>query len=213
MNSDKIVGQLIHPFTYICCGPSQIGKTTLLLDLIEKKEDLIHGKIEKVVWVYGIDQPKYHEFAQKHSFIQFTTEFEPETFTPNSLVILDDLQSSITSGPLQKRIQNFVIRSVSHCSVSLILVLHNLFCPQFRTISLSTHYITFFNTIRDGNTIATLGRQIYPHHSNFLKEAFNYVVSRNNRGYVFLDLSIHQANKFRVRDNINVEVANFFVPV
>lgn len=213
MEKDLIVGQLVHPFTYISVGPSAIGKTTMLLDLIENKDELICGKIDKVVWVYGVDQEAYHKFAEKHNYIEFTTDFEPSTFTSGTLVVLDDLQTSITSGPLRKTIQDFVIRSVSHSSVSIILVLHNLFCPQFRTISLSTTYISFFNTIRDSNTISTLGRQAFGQYGSFLKDAFNYIVSKNSRGYVFLDFSVQQSNKFRVRDNIYASKATFFVPV
>lgn len=168
--------------------------------------------MNKVVWVYGVDQLGYHEFNNKHPYVEFTSEFEPSNILPGTLLILDDLQSSITSGPLQKTVQDFVIRSVHHSSISIVIVLHNLFSKNLRTTVLSSKYLAFFDCPRDRSTISVLGKQAFGQHGTFLKDAYNYVVSRSNRGYLFLDFSVHQNNRFRVRDNIDIEQAQLFTP-
>jgi len=169
--------------------------------------------VDKVVWVYGVDQEEHYKFAEEHKFVSFTSEFDETQLTPGTLLILDDLQSSISSGSLKKPIQDFVIRSVSHCHVSIIIVLHNLYCPNIRTISLNMKYLCFFNSIRDASVISVLGRQSFPQNKNFLKDVYSFVMQRNSRGYLFLDFSVFQPNRFRVRDNVDALQALFFVPV
>lgn len=165
------------------------------------------------MWVYGIDQAAYHEFGRDHDFVEFTQEFNPSIIPNGSLIVLDDLQTTITSGPLRKSVEEFVIRSVHHASCSIILILHNLFSPNFRTVALSTTYLILFSTPRDSSFVATLGRQCFGQYGSYLKDVYNYVTSKKARAYIFLDFSHLQSNLFRVRDSLSADDALFFVPV
>ena len=66
-----------------------------------------------------------------------------------------------------------------HRNLSVIYLTHNLFYKdnQTRTLSLNSHYIILFKSVRDATQVANLARQMYPSKSAFMIKAFK------NAGY------------------------------
>lgn len=209
---DNFVCPFVNNCTICIVGSSGVGKTTLVLDLIENKDKyFVGGKITKVLYLFGVDDPVYHQFASRHSFVQFTSELDVAALTPGTLLVIDDLQQALTSS-LNRTLEEIVTKTVHHSCISVILVLHNLFIPRLRTIALSTSALVLFNQTRDRTVARTLNNQCFPDHKGFLLDVFNYIISKDNRGYIVLDFSVHQNNKFRVRNHVDVSQALFFVP-
>ena len=55
--SDEMIFSLVHPFTLFFVGPSKVGKSTEILQLIERRDEIISHKLENVIYVYAQDQP------------------------------------------------------------------------------------------------------------------------------------------------------------
>jgi hypothetical protein len=87
----------------VCCsvilfvikGPSKAGKSTLILDLIEKRDLIISERLDHVTYVMGQDQNVYHEFEAKHPEVKFISHWDESRLLPYSLIIFDDLQQSL----------------------------------------------------------------------------------------------------------------------
>lgn len=195
-------------------GRSGSGKTTEILNLLERKNQFIVNSFDKVVYVYGIDSPVYHSFKSKNPFITFTDEFDENQIPTNSCVVLYDIQLLISDSRLNKRITEFAIKTVRHCKISLIITLHNLFASSnLRTITLQSEYILLIDSLRDRSSYNKIGYQLFPQNPNFLVKVFQYILSKTNRGKIFIDLSYYQSEKFRIRDSLIVtDATNFFCP-
>ena len=96
---------------------------------------------------------------------------------------------------------DFIVRTVHHSRVSVVVVLHNLFTKNFRTASLSADYLALFNFARDKSVVSSLGKQMFPERNRFLKHCYDFV-TRKPYGYLFIDLTGLQNNRFRIRSNI-----------
>ena len=191
--------QLQHPFTCLISGPTGCGKTSLVKDILEKQ--LISPQPHHVLWLYAEDQPLYHALSNVFFHRGIPEDLE-ERFNPKvtNLLILDDL---MTQGNNDPRITRLFSVGSSHRNLSIIFIVHNLFDKgkEMRTISLNTHYLIVFKNPRDNQQIATLARQMYPHQSHFMIEAFQDA-TKEPYGYLFIDLKPKTHEFLRIRTSI-----------
>jgi hypothetical protein len=165
-----------------------------------------------VVYVYGIDDPDYHKFAQDHPDVTFTPFLDENSLESDTLLIIDDMHQSL-NGPLNNFIVNFSTRSVHHNRISLIMVLHNMFSPKMRTSCLSSDYVLLFNFIRDRSTVSHIAKQCCPGQNQFLREAYDIATLNKKYGYLFFDLHQLQNPRLRFRSSIfNDPNTLLFVP-
>ncbi len=197
---------LRHPFTFSLVGMSGSGKTALVLDLLARRREIISANIEKIVYIYAEDQPKFQEFKLKHpKLIIFTRDMEEirgitSDNQINTLIVLDDKMLDIV-GSENSEVISWFIKGSSHRNCSIIIMLHSLFPPKMRTISINTKYMVMFSNPRDRLTIWNLGRQMYPGRPRFLPEAYELAVSRPF-GYLFFDFHHLTNPKYRVGSSI-----------
>lgn len=191
--------KLKHPFTAVVSGPTSSGKSLFCLRLIENVRHMIEPVPSKIVWHYGIYQPKFHKSS---SVIEFkkglpTLDEEDDENTP-TLMILDDLMNEVNDEVVQ-----IFTRGSHHRNISVIYITQNIFqqSRHSRTINLNSHYLVLFKNPRDVTQIAYLGRQMYPQKSNFLVDAFKDATSKPY-GYLFLDLKPETEEQYRVRTDI-----------
>lgn len=191
--------QLQHPFTCLISGPTGCGKTSLVKDILEKQ--LISPPPQHVLWLYAEDQPLYHTLSNVFFHWGIPEDLE-ERFDVNetNLVIIDDL---MTQGNNDQRITRLFSVGSSHRNLSIIFIVHNLFDKgkEMRTISLNTHYLIVFKNPRDNQQIATLARQMYPHQSQFMIEAFQDA-TKHPYGYLLIDLKPKTQEFLRIRTSI-----------
>jgi GTPase SAR1 family protein len=184
-----------HPFTCMVAGPTGSGKSVFTFKLISEAFDQITPPPEKIIYCYGEYQPVFNEYPQVtfREGLPNLNEFDGKHRT---LLILDDLMTE--SG---NDVSNIFTKLSHHRNISVIFLTQNLFYKTQRTMSLNTQYLVLFKNPRDALQVATLGRQMYPHNTKFLVEAFKDATEKPY-GYLLIDLRADTMEKYRIRTNI-----------
>jgi len=114
------------------------GKTTLILEILKRRNELIDKIISNVQYIYGVQQAKFLEFGKQNSDVKFTLKIDEAKLNSSSLFVFDDQIVDFETHK-NKFITNFVTRLEHHIGCCCILVLHNAFSPKLRTVALSTN--------------------------------------------------------------------------
>ena len=87
-----------------------------------------------------------------------------------------------------------------HRNISVILITQNLFHQGkfFRDISLNAKHIVVFENVRDRKQFSHLARQVLPHDSKGLSDAY-LNATEEPLGYLVLDLSQDTNDRLRLR--------------
>lgn len=179
-------------------GPTQSGKTSLLIKIIKNLSTMCDKKVDRIVYCYSRPQDSLKELTaynvELHDGLPDVDHFDAAS---NNLLILDDLMEECEK---DKSILNMFTVDSHHKNISTFFLTQNLFSKgrYFRTISLNCHYMIIFNNPRDKSQIGHLARQMYPNNPLFLSEAFEDATS-NLHGYLFLDLKQSTNNNHRVQ--------------
>jgi hypothetical protein len=172
----------------------------MLLNFIDRRHEIISEKLNRVFYIYGADQPEYHQFASSHPDVTFSPLFEEDMLQSNSLIIFDDFGQAISSH-MNSLMTHLVTKCVNHSRVTIIIVLHHLYGKNLRIISLSQDYNAIFSYPRDLSILSTLSSQVFPGKGKFLRDAYQFAI-RKAYSYLFLDLHVLQNSNLRVRTNI-----------
>jgi len=200
---------LKHPFSI---GPTGVGKTELLFEILSKRKDIIDKPINKVYYIYGIHQAKFDEYSLLDKEVSFHANIPTVEDKSNTLFVFDDYQLNLSTD-MNTAFTNFITRECHHNSVSVIYTLQNAYMKNLRTASLNTTYMIFFNQIRDQTTIHQIAKQMFPCNSSYLIEAYKQCIKKP-RGYIFIDMHGDQNNNFRLRSNVfDTEDCLIFSPV
>jgi len=195
-----IISLVIIKNKFFMLGPSQCGKTSLVFELIKRRNEIINEQLTSIIYIYGVDTLEYHKMKTEHPEITFLAEFDDSKIPRNSLVIFDDRMSEII-GSENKSVTQFITRTVHHKKCSAILIFQNIFAPKIRTITLNSQYIVFFKTPRDCSSVAYLSKQMYPGKKKFLSKCYE-IATKRAHSYLFIDLSQTQVDSLRVRSDI-----------
>ena len=188
---------LLHPFTCIISGPTQAGKSELVLKIIERSQSLISPPPKKITYCYG----EFQQIFTKYPYVIFNAglpDFESIASDGASLLIIDDLLSEVNSS-----VSNIFTRGSHHRNISVIFLSQNLFhkSKDFRTMSLNTHYLILFKNVRDVTQVSSLARQMYPGKTKLLIEAFQDATVKPF-GYLLIDMKPQTDDRMRLRTNI-----------
>lgn len=190
------------PFTCMIAGPTQCGKTSLLINILKSSRSLISPPPNRIVYCYSREQPAFNTLLELDiEFHQGLPDLDDFDSKLNNLVILDDLMDECEKN---KDIQSLFTVDSHHKNISTFLISQNLFSrgKYSRTISLNCHYLIVFNNPRDRSQIHYLARQMYPTNSHFLIECYTDATSAKEYGYLFLDLTQSTNDLHRVQSNI-----------
>lgn len=189
--------RLVHPFTMIVAGPTQSGKTWFVKKLIENRQLLVNKPPERIIYCYAIYQDSYPNMSgvEFHQGLDVLKEIDGKTRT---LIILDDLMAETDS-----RVTKLFTKGSHHYDASVIYIVQNIFnqAKEHRTISLNSHYLLLFKNPREKSQITNLAKQIYPHNTKFLLEAYNEATKAPHT-YILLDLTQQCPEPIRVRTGI-----------
>jgi hypothetical protein len=161
---------------------TECGKTSLVLLLVERRREVISVELEKIIYIDSENQPKFEEFQLKHpNLVIFSRDMEEirgitSENKLNTIIILDDKMLDI-SGQENEEIISWFIKGSSHRNCSIIILLHSMFPPKMRTISINTKYMVMYSNPRDRLTIWNLGRQMFPGRPQFLPSAYEKAVA------------------------------------
>ena len=181
----------------IVAGPSGSGKTSLLDKILRNKDRLFKGGGEKKFILYYLsDQPIYQRWSQE-GLIAYKAKGTPsvEDFLETikfhapdgALVFFDDLAGQLKEHSHFYR-QLFLVYT-HHLKLCTFLILHNIFTPGLRELSLNSHkYILTYNP-RDSLGVSTLSKQSFPGKKNFLPAVYKRL---GEKPYSYLCLNFHQ---------------------
>jgi hypothetical protein len=196
------------PYCAQLAGPSQSGKSNLMLKILQSRNQLFDKHIDRIVYCSStpLANPEMYEGAEFVLGMPNLHEFDPSL---NNLLILDDLMSECEK---DKEIQNLFTVYSHHKNISVFIITQNLFSKGAcaRTISLNSQYLIVFNNPRDAGQIRRLGIQMFPEKSNFLAQAYQDAVESKKYGYLFIDNTQATPSKYRISTNILPEETRIF---
>jgi len=186
-----------HPFTTICCGSTQTGKTQFVLRLIDNIEAMVVPLPKSVVYYFTEYQPVFDEYPQVdfRQGVPKTTKLEEMC---DALIIFDDMMMEANGSLL-----NVFTRGSHHRQNSVIHIVQIFFNSNknMKTISLNAQYLVFFKSPRDSSQFVHLARQVFPHNSCFAVEALK-LATEQPYSYLLLDLRNEQDELLRLRSNV-----------
>jgi hypothetical protein len=194
------------PSTIGVFGPSQVGKTTFVLKLINNAEDMFTKKPTRVLYCYSVWQTGYEKlkalsYVTMHQGVPTRAKMEEVTYDRKpTLLVLDDLMAKIIKDP---DVQHYVTVMSHHNNIGIVLLMQSIF-PQgkcARTISLNCHYMVLFNNRRDLNQIKVLGRQIMPGRTDFFNDSYGKATALPY-GYLLVDIHPNSDPRFELRTRI-----------
>ncbi len=186
--------------TLMVCGPSQSGKTSFVLKLLDRRDEIFACDINRVIWCYGIYQPSLNTQLQSKGYILHSNIVNVGDIQPYDIVVLDDL---IHESKNSQDVTAMFTRAAHHKPCFIIFITQNLFPPgkEARTRSLNTHYYVILKNPRDKSQIEFLARQIYPRHPKTLTAIFEAATEKPH-SYLFLDLTQECPDEYRFRSNL-----------
>jgi len=206
-DNDLFDPSLKAPFSMVVSGMSQSGKSTLVGALLKRKDDIIDtlgkGRIKKITYCYSEYQPSFFsklkiDIPEIKFHKGLPEEYSDGTDNP-SIVVLDDLMNEASKS--DDTLAAFT-RTCHHRNVCLIILVQNFFHKALRSITTTCHYLVIMKNPRDSAALGYLGRQMNRGKKhNVLEEAYKDCMKRKY-GYVFIDCSQHQNDKYRIRDNL-----------
>lgn len=186
--------------TIMVAGPSQSGKTTFVLKLLEHRDEMFKCEMKRVIWCYGIYQPKLNTMLQNKGYILHQNIIDVNKIEPYDIVVLDDL---IHESKNSQDVTAMFTRAAHHKPCCIIFLTQNLFPPgkEARTRSLNTHYYVILKNPRDKSQIHFLARQVLPRQPKTLVNIFDSATEKPH-SYLFIDLTQSCPEEYRFRSNI-----------
>ena len=173
--------RLVWPYSLLLCGPTGCGKTTWIVELLKRHEELCLHTPKKLIWIYGVEQPDLFETIGKIWFphqCEFINGFLEDLLTcleqmsdHGSLCIFDDVMNKVSSNSM---ISKLFTRGRTYLGCSLVLMLQNIFPKgtQSRIISINAQYQVLFRNPRDSLQISIFAHQLCPHNSRDFQEIY-----------------------------------------
>lgn len=197
------------PTTIGIFGPSQVGKSFLLSDLLIQSDIAFSTKPEWILYCYSVklltfpelknqlgSRITFHQGVPTRALVDEVTQEKK-----HGIIVLDDLMVEVCSDLETSSL--FTIGS-HHLNITVVFIGQNLFPGgKFsRSISLNLHYLILFKNLADAQQIKTRARQIFPNKTKQFMEIFNDATAVKY-GYLLLDLSPNGDEELRIRSNIS----------
>ena len=198
---------LRHPFTMMVAASTGGGKTWLVKNLLENRQQWISPAPQRIIWIYAQWQPLYVEMQRIIKGIEFVkgipANIEDEQFLNpaiRNLIVIDDLMSEASN---DKRICDLFTKGSHHRNLSVICLVQNLYYQgkESRTMSLNSQYLVLFNNPRDQQQVVVLARQMYPGQSEMFLSSYKMATSKPY-GYLAIDLKPDTPNDKRLWPNV-----------
>ena len=198
-----------HPFFLLIYPFEGSGKTEILGQILSNADYLFDPPPAKKILFFREDQPIYGKWIERgildqkskgmpdrESLLSQLSENKDKTGT---CIIFDDFASLVEEHE-EDFVYLFTIAS-HHFKTSIFLVLHSLFSPALRKLSLNTHRFFLTKSPRDTSQVRTLGIQSHPGRSDYIVAAYNDATDEKF-GHLVLDFSPNCDSRLRVIGNM-----------
>ena len=195
-----------HPSTIMIGGPSGCGKTELTNSILTNRNHLFNPVPQKAILYYREWQAVYGVWKEMGFIDEFYNSFpEEEEFRDRldlegtgTVVVFDDFFLHVEKN--KSFFDNLFCINSHHLKVSVILIVHNLFTKDLRTLSLNCHRFFLTQSLRDKGQLQSLARQAFPGKSDFVIQAFDDSM-KARYGHICLDFSPDCNSVARVSSN------------
>jgi hypothetical protein len=191
------------PASAIISGPSQSGKTNLMLRILIHRKALFTDQFDRIVWSYSHWQPMYDKIKRQVPCVEWVSGLPPslyESFNPQckTLLVVDD-----SMGASEDLIAKIFTMGSHHLSLSIFYLIQNFFTQSkhSRTISLNCHYIFLMKNPRERSQVGFLARQMFPANSRYMLAAFNDATQQPH-SYLAIDCTQSGRDAYRLRTGI-----------
>jgi len=189
-------------------GPSQSGKSTLVQNIVENRNDMFTEPISTVLWYCAYPpSKKLPGVVYKTGLPQFNM------IQPHSLVVIDDFMQELRNS---NELTSLMTKTVHHLPMSLIFITQNIFAKgsDNKTRRINTNYLIIFKNPHDKAQVEYIGRQMYPRDKNFLVSAFDAATNKSPYSYLLIDCHQETCDEIRVRTLItkNDDYIKVYVP-
>lgn len=171
-----------HIFTSPCnisvAGPTGSGKTSLVLGLLEYRQELFNQPVAGVIYFYSEYQDAFAQIpggeTQLHQglpteedLVNYISPFDKR----HVVVVLDDLMSQVANSAL---LADMFTKMSHHRNFSIINIAQNIYPPgrAARTQSLNSAFYLLTRTCRDLRQIKDFGAQVFPGESPSFVKAY-----------------------------------------
>ena len=187
------------PSGMIISGPSNSGKTQLLLRILDNYRDIFSPVPEAIVYCYG----EYHSFIPKlksqgiHICSGVPAEGLLENLPRPYLLILDDLMLTLN----ERTLSELFTKRAHHQNFGVIFITQNLFERVLRVARNNSQYIILMRAPNAVLQIRNLGAQLFPGQLSYFMDAYRKATEKPY-GYLVLDLHAGSLPSLRLRTHI-----------
>lgn len=201
--------QIVTPTTIGIYGPTQSGKTHFVIDLLKESKSLFTKPAEEIYYCYSAYQDAYNGLKEAEHTGGFKTIFhegmpdmgqckEWSFMKKHIVIVFDDLMTDMTK---DNDIVKFATVDCHHSNITMLVLLHNIFPPGLRTMSLNLHYIILFRNKRDVLQVDTLGRRVMKDRVKYFAAVYRQAVSKPY-GYLLIDMHPRTDEAYQLRTRI-----------
>jgi hypothetical protein len=173
------------PFAMCISGPSQIGKSEFIFNLIKNRSELFTATFHRIIYC----QPEPLSRTKNVIFEKIKDEFpsaeliydlpklnelQLESNISPCLLVIDDLMSSFLNSNEMAQLLSVYIH---HANITCIFTLQNYFHPSRfgKTMIRNVHYRVLFYNRNEQCELRHISMQITPSCPNFLASCFNFL--------------------------------------
>jgi hypothetical protein len=156
-----------------------------------------------VVYVYESHDSKFDEFQDEADITFIKDIFGVDNLViPGKvgLIVFDKIVNIEQNNTAAQYLTQFFVYSATHENLIPIFLCHNLFSKSIRTLSLNAANIVLFKTVRDRKQISVLASQLGV--GSFLSSCLDIATKTSDFGYILIDLTTTQKERFRYRNFI-----------
>jgi len=174
---------LTAPFSIQIIGPSQSGKTTLMLRILENIQELVDPVPQRIFWASTTTDVQLPAYVSQIEGLPDINDIPRD-----SLLVLDDLGNSFAHDKkAAKALEYLATVATHHKRVSTVCLLQNAF-SQNRTSRVNATHLIFMRSHSDSLQMLSVGRQIFPSESDLLLKAMRLA---NRVGERYIVLCVH----------------------
>ena len=199
--------KLHTPTNMAIYGPTQSGKTKFVLQLLKQANTMFTEHVDEIYYCYGAYQQAYEEIKTVagvdktvlYAGMPLVKDCVKWSYMKNHIIIVfDDLMTELGK---DKDMVKFVTVNCSHNGITMIVLLHNIFQPGLRTLSINTHYVVLFKNKRDSLQVEMFGRRVMKDRLKYFFDCYRKA-TQNPYGYLFVDLHPRSDDMYVLRTRI-----------
>jgi len=187
------------PCGMIISGPSNSGKTQLLLRILDSVNELFTPVPKAIIYCYG----EYHSFIPQleskgiQIFSGLPSNDQLSNLPRPYLLVLDDLMLTLSELTLSE----LFTKRAHHHNFGVIFITQNLFEKTLRVARNNSQYIILMRAPNAVLQIRNLGAQLFPGQLVYFMDAYRKA-TEEPYGYLILDLHAGSLPSLRLRTKI-----------